>query len=78
MNKKHYLSLPYKEKIEKLKELFEKDFAAYIIVSRYYMKATKEEGGLPTSVINKEFELGVLRKHYWMKNKSKIKPKKYD
>jgi|TARA_R110000737_G_scaffold331949_1_gene348571 hypothetical protein len=76
MNKKYYLSLPYDDKIKKLKELLDKDFASYIIVSRYYIDSDIDKGGLSASLINTEFELEVKRKHYW--NQRKQKQKKYD
>jgi hypothetical protein len=72
-SKKYYLSLPYEDKIKKLKELVEKDFTSYMIVAGYYMYSSLEKGGLPPAVINKEFELSVKRKHFWEKqNKKKI------
>ena len=64
----YYLSLPYREKLKALKDALRIDFSYYLIVARYYLDASIGEGGLPTETIEREFEKGLKRNHYFKNN----------
>ena len=67
-SKRYYLSLPYKEKLDALKDALRIDFAFYLVVSSYYLGAPIGEGGLPNEIVEREFEKGLKRNHYFKKN----------
>ena len=67
-SKSYYLSLPYNEKLKALKDSLRIDFTFYLLVSRYYLSVGTEEGGLPTSIIEREFIKGMKRNHYFKNN----------
>tara|TARA_R110002167_G_scaffold73711_2_gene206458 strand:+ start:2504 stop:2725 length:222 start_codon:yes stop_codon:yes gene_type:complete len=63
-NKKYYLSLPYKEKINLLQRLVDVgDFNSYSVIAAY--------GGIEPSLLNKEFERSMKRKHFLSAKKDK-------
>ena len=66
--REHYLSLPYSEKLKALKDALRIDFAFYLMVSSYYLEASIGDGGLPTETIEREFEKGLKRTHYFKNN----------
>jgi len=66
--REHYLSLPYSEKLKALKDALRIDFAFYLMVSSYYLEASIGDGGLPTETIEREFEKGLKRNHYFKNN----------
>jgi hypothetical protein len=65
--KEHYLTLPYKEKLKALRRALRVDVMSFMVISKYYLDASIENGGLPTSTIDKEFKRGLKRKHYFSK-----------
>tara|TARA_R110002020_G_scaffold43653_4_gene126661 strand:+ start:165 stop:389 length:225 start_codon:yes stop_codon:yes gene_type:complete len=67
-SKRYYLSLPYKEKLEVLKNALRIDFSFYLVVCGYYLEASIGEGGLPNNTIEREFEKGLKRNYYFKKN----------
>jgi hypothetical protein len=67
-NREYYLSLPYSEKLKALRDAIKVDFQYYLILASYYLEATIEQGGLPTETIEKEFEKGLKRNHYFKNN----------
>ena len=67
-SKGYYLSLPYKEKLKALKDSLRIDFAFYLVVCGYYLDAGVHEGGLPTEIVEREFEKGLKRNHYFKTN----------
>ena len=67
-SKSYYLSLPHKEKLQALNNAIRIDFAFYLIVSRYYLRASISDGGLPASTIEAEFAKGIKRNHYFKHN----------
>ena len=63
-SKKYYLSLPYKEKINLLQRLVDVgDFNSYSVIADY--------GGIEPSLLNKEFERSMKRKHFLSTKKDK-------
>lgn len=64
----YFLSLPYDEKLKALKDALRIDFSYYLLVSSYYLDAGVQDGGLPTEIIEREFEKGMKRNHYFKKN----------
>ena len=66
--REYYLSLPYREKLKALKDALRIDFAFYLMVSSYYLEASIGDGGLPTETIEREFEKGLKRNHYFKNN----------
>jgi len=67
-SKSYYLSLTYDDKINALKDSLRIDFAYYLIVSKYYLSVGVSEGGLPPKIVEKEFEKGIKRNHYFKHN----------
>ena len=67
-SKSYYLSLPYEEKLKTLKDALRIDFAYYLLVSGYYLSVGVSEGGLPPKIVEKEFEKGLKRNHYFNNN----------
>jgi hypothetical protein len=67
-NKEHFLSLPYKDKLKALRGAMRIDFQYYLTIASYYLEADIEKGGLPTETIEREFEKGLKRNHYFKKN----------
>tara|TARA_R110002051_G_C8641997_1_gene486301 strand:+ start:220 stop:444 length:225 start_codon:yes stop_codon:yes gene_type:complete len=67
-SKSYYLSLSYDDKIKALKDSLRIDFTFYLLVSRYYLSAGTEEGGLTPAIIEKEFIKGMKRNHYFKNN----------
>tara|TARA_R110002096_G_scaffold301212_1_gene496106 strand:- start:882 stop:1106 length:225 start_codon:yes stop_codon:yes gene_type:complete len=67
-SKSYYLSLPYNERLDTLKDALRIDFAYYLIVSRYYLSVGVEEGGVPPRIVEKEFDRGLKRNHYFKNN----------
>tara|TARA_R100001244_G_C5121256_1_gene123553 strand:- start:151 stop:375 length:225 start_codon:yes stop_codon:yes gene_type:complete len=65
--KEHYLTLPYKEKLKALRRALRVDIQSFMVVSKYYLDASIENGGLPTETIDKEFKKGLRQKHYFNK-----------
>tara|TARA_R110002051_G_scaffold1515_2_gene8378 strand:- start:1281 stop:1505 length:225 start_codon:yes stop_codon:yes gene_type:complete len=67
-SKSYYLALPYEEKLKTLKDALRIDFTYYLLVSKYYLSVGVEQGGLPTKIVEKEFEKGLKRNHYFKNN----------
>ena len=67
-SKSYYLSLSYDDKIKSLKDSLRIDFTFYLLVSRYYLDAGVNDGGLPTETVEKEFIKGMKRNHYFKNN----------
>ena len=67
-SKSYFLSLPYDKKLKALKDSLRIDFSYYLIVSRYYLNANIEDGGLPNRLIEREFTRGMKRNHYFKRN----------
>ena len=51
-----------------MRDAIKVDFQYYLILASYYLEATIEQGGLPTETIEKEFEKGLKRNHYFKNN----------
>jgi len=48
-----------------------KDFNSYLIVADYYGSMSENNGGVPHSLINKEFVRGLKRRYYFKNKKNK-------
>ena len=68
--KEYYLSLPYEEKLKKLRETLNADITSYFVIAKYYLDAPIRLGGLPTNTIHKEFVRTLKQQHYFKKDKT--------
>ena len=66
--REYYLSLPYREKLKALKDALRIDFSYYLVLAKYYLDASVGQGGLPTETIEREFNKGLKRNHYFKNN----------
>ncbi len=65
--REYYLKLPYEEKLKALRESLKVDIQTFMAISKYYLDASIEQGGLPTETIDRAFRMGLKQKHYFSK-----------
>ena len=65
--KEYYLTLPYREKIKTLRKALKGDIHTFLIIAKYYLDASVQDGGLPAKTIDREFRVGLKQKYYFSK-----------